>query len=63
MAPSVVLDPSRSHPIMQEEIFGPFLPIVSVKTLDEAIVFIESDDRPLAIYAFAGTLGSHAIRV
>uniref|UniRef100_A0A8C0EF39 Aldehyde dehydrogenase domain-containing protein n=1 Tax=Bubo bubo TaxID=30461 RepID=A0A8C0EF39_BUBBB len=38
---------------MQEEIFGPILPIVVVANMDEAIDFINARPRPLAIYAFS----------
>uniref|UniRef100_A0A674JCL9 Aldehyde dehydrogenase domain-containing protein n=1 Tax=Terrapene triunguis TaxID=2587831 RepID=A0A674JCL9_9SAUR len=38
---------------MQEEIFGPILPIVTVPNVDEAIAFINSRERPLALYVFA----------
>jgi len=36
--------------IMQEEIFGPVLPVVSVKNLDEALAHINSREKPLALY-------------
>jgi coniferyl-aldehyde dehydrogenase len=35
---------------MQEEIFGPVLPVVSYDTLDEAIAYVNAHDRPLALY-------------
>lgn len=38
---------------MQEEIFGPILPIVPVKNADEAIKFINEREKPLAIYVFS----------
>lgn len=38
---------------MQEEIFGPILPIVPVKNADEAIKFINSREKPLAFYIFS----------
>lgn len=38
--------------VMQEEIFGPLLPIVSVSGLDEAIKFINKREKPLALYVF-----------
>ncbi|MBR6450461.1 MAG: aldehyde dehydrogenase family protein [Fibrobacter sp.] len=44
--------------IMQSEIFGPILPIVSYKTLDEAIAFVQSRPKPLALYIF-GTNKKH----
>lgn len=38
---------------MQEEIFGPVLPIVTVKNVDEAIQFINRREKPLALYVFS----------
>uniref|UniRef100_A0A2K5KZ77 Aldehyde dehydrogenase family 3 member A2 n=5 Tax=Cercopithecinae TaxID=9528 RepID=A0A2K5KZ77_CERAT len=38
---------------MQEEIFGPVLPIVPVKNVDEAIDFINEREKPLALYVFS----------
>lgn len=40
---------------MQEEIFGPILPIVPVPHLDAAIAFINDRDKPLALYAFTAS--------
>ena len=37
---------------MQEEIFGPVLPVVSYKTVDDAIAFVNADARSLALYLF-----------
>jgi len=37
---------------MQEEIFGPILPVVSTKSIDEAITFVQGKDKPLAVYYF-----------
>lgn len=38
---------------MEEEIFGPILPIVTVKSVDEAIEFINRREKPLALYVFS----------
>uniref|UniRef100_A0A5F5PFU3 Aldehyde dehydrogenase family 3 member A2 n=1 Tax=Equus caballus TaxID=9796 RepID=A0A5F5PFU3_HORSE len=38
---------------MQEEIFGPILPIVPVKNAEEAIRFINEREKPLAFYVFS----------
>lgn len=38
---------------MQEEIFGPLLPILSVGSVDEAIDFINQREKPLALYVFS----------
>ncbi|XP_055669354.1 aldehyde dehydrogenase family 3 member B1 [Falco peregrinus] len=53
IAPTVLVDVQHSDPIMQEEIFGPILPIVVVASVDEAIDFINSLEWPLAVYAFS----------
>ncbi|XP_028942734.1 aldehyde dehydrogenase family 3 member B1, partial [Antrostomus carolinensis] len=53
IAPTVLVDLQPSDPIMQEEIFGPILPIVIVANVEEAIDFINSRERPLAVYAFS----------
>ena len=52
IAPTVLTDVSPDSAIMQEEIFGPVLPIVRAETLDEAIRFIRAGDKPLAAYIF-----------
>ncbi|XP_062887621.1 aldehyde dehydrogenase, dimeric NADP-preferring-like [Mobula hypostoma] len=53
IAPTVVTDVDPDSKIMQEEIFGPVLPIVTVSTADEAIAFINKRDKPLALYVFS----------
>ncbi|XP_077901620.1 aldehyde dehydrogenase family 3 member B2 isoform X3 [Ictidomys tridecemlineatus] len=68
IAPTVLVDVQETEPVMQEEIFGPILPLVTVRSLDEAIDFINRREKPLALYAFsnssqatagwAGTTGS-----
>lgn len=50
--PTVVVDPDLDEPLMRDEIFGPILPIVTVKSLDEAIDFVNSRPKPLAAYLF-----------
>eukprot|EP00746_Dinoflagellata_sp_MGD_P017613 gnl/MRDRNA2_/MRDRNA2_140550_c0_seq1.p1 gnl/MRDRNA2_/MRDRNA2_140550_c0~~gnl/MRDRNA2_/MRDRNA2_140550_c0_seq1.p1 ORF type:complete len:170 (-),score=27.78 gnl/MRDRNA2_/MRDRNA2_140550_c0_seq1:121-630(-) len=39
---------------MQEEVYGPVLPIMKVKSIQEAIDFVNKRDRPLALYVFSG---------
>ncbi len=50
--PTLILDVTEQMKIMQEEIFGPLLPVVSYQHFDEAIEFINRRDQPLAIYWF-----------
>ncbi|MFJ5970546.1 aldehyde dehydrogenase family protein [Streptomyces sp. NPDC093060] len=52
IAPTVLADVDPKSPVMQEEIFGPVLPIVTVPGLDAAIDFINDRDKPLALYVF-----------
>ncbi|GHF17008.1 aldehyde dehydrogenase family protein [Streptomyces morookaense] len=52
IAPTVLADVTPDAPVMQEEIFGPILPIVTVDGLDEAVAFVNDREKPLALYAF-----------
>ena len=52
IAPTVLKDVSPDAPVMQEEIFGPILPILTFSTLDEAIHFVKGREKPLALYLF-----------
>jgi len=51
--PTLVVNPNPNSAIMQEEIFGPVLPILTVRDENEAINFINSRESPLALYVFA----------
>ncbi|XP_030078499.1 aldehyde dehydrogenase family 3 member B1 [Microcaecilia unicolor] len=53
IAPTVLVDVKETDPVMQEEIFGPILPIFTVENVEKAIEFINQRDRPLALYAFS----------
>lgn len=50
VAPTLLTDVNNSMKIMNEEIFGPILPIVSYSTNEEAITHIKSREKPLAMY-------------
>jgi coniferyl-aldehyde dehydrogenase len=50
---SLVIDPPEELGLMQEEIFGPILPIKAYDSLDEAIEHVNGGERPLALYVFA----------
>lgn len=52
MAPSLVLGATPAMRVMQEEIFGPILPIISFDRIDEAIDHVNRNERPLALYWF-----------
>jgi aldehyde dehydrogenase (NAD+) len=53
IAPTVLGNVSLQSPLMNEEIFGPLLPIIGIKNIAEAIQFITERDHPLALYVFA----------
>ncbi|KAL6525069.1 hypothetical protein OROMI_030662 [Orobanche minor] len=52
IAPTVVLDAPKDSLIMNEEIFGPLLPIVTVDRIEDSIGLINSKGKPLAAYLF-----------
>jgi coniferyl-aldehyde dehydrogenase len=52
LAPTLVLDARDDLPVMQEEIFGPILSLVTVDSVDAAIDYINARPRPLALYHF-----------
>ncbi|WP_411817391.1 coniferyl aldehyde dehydrogenase [Hyphococcus sp. DH-69] len=47
---TMVIDPPKDSAVMQEEIFGPVLPIISITDENEALDFVNERDRPLALY-------------
>ncbi|MEW6776067.1 MAG: aldehyde dehydrogenase family protein [Bdellovibrionota bacterium] len=52
IAPTVLRNVKADAPVMAEEIFGPVLPVLKVKETDEAIEFVNSRPKPLALYLF-----------
>ncbi|MCW3020162.1 MAG: calB 3 [Solirubrobacterales bacterium] len=50
---SLVIDAPDDVALMQEEIFGPILPVKAYDTLDQAIDYVNAGERPLALYVFA----------
>ena len=53
IAPTILTKTAVDAAIMQEEIFGPILPVLAVKNLSDAIALINNREKPLAIYVFA----------
>lgn len=51
--PTIVLDPSSDSPLMQEEIFGPILPIITIDNINQAIPYVNAREKPLALYLFS----------
>ncbi|WP_024643819.1 coniferyl aldehyde dehydrogenase [Pseudomonas syringae] len=58
IAPAAFTQVPLTADIMQEEIFGPLLPILAYDTLDEAIAFINARPTPLALYCFSNQQAS-----
>ena len=52
VAPTLVLNTHDQMRIMQDEIFGPLLPVPTYKHIDEALAYVNAHDRPLALYLF-----------
>ena len=53
--PTVIVDPAPDDPVMAEEIFGPILPIITVGSTEEAVAFVNSRPKPLALYVFTAS--------
>ncbi len=53
IAPTVLVNVSPDSPVMQEEIFGPILPVLQVASVQEVIDFINSRPSPLGLYVFS----------
>jgi acyl-CoA reductase-like NAD-dependent aldehyde dehydrogenase len=62
MAPTLVANVSDDMRVMQDEIFGPILPLVPYDNLDEAIRYVNARPRPLALYYF-GNFDDHIQQV
>lgn len=52
LAPTLVVNAGDDAPLMQEEIFGPILPVRTYRQIDEAIAYVNARPRPLALYYF-----------
>jgi len=53
IAPTILTQVSPQSKIMQEEIFGPILPIIPYKSIPEAIEYVNKNGKPLAVYIFS----------
>ncbi|MFO0691979.1 MAG: aldehyde dehydrogenase family protein [Polyangiales bacterium] len=54
LAPTILKGVAADSPVMQDEIFGPILPVLKVKGHEEAIRFVNARPKPLALYCFTG---------
>ncbi len=53
IAPTLVLNPELTSPLMTNEIFGPILPIIEIESMEQAVDFINEREKPLALYVFS----------
>ncbi len=53
IAPTVLQDVAPDSPVMQEEIFGPILPVLKTRGVDDAIRFVNEREKPLALYVYS----------
>ena len=53
LAPTILAGVKPDAAVMDDEIFGPILPVLAVGDVDEAIRFVNDRDKPLALYAFS----------
>jgi acyl-CoA reductase-like NAD-dependent aldehyde dehydrogenase len=53
VAPTLITNPRLDTPLMQDEVFGPIIPIIVVKSVDEAVEFVNARPHALALYAFS----------
>jgi aldehyde dehydrogenase (NAD+) len=51
--PTILVNLDSGSPVMQEEVFGPILPVLEVESIAEAIAFINARPNPLSIYVFS----------
>ena len=52
IAPTIIDEIKPEYPVMNEEIFGPILPVMTYDNIDEAIRYINENEKPLAFYYF-----------
>ncbi len=52
ISPTIIVGIQPNHTIMQEEIFGPILPILTFENIDEPLEYIRKNEKPLAFYYF-----------
>ncbi len=57
IAPTVLVDVSPDSPIMQEEVFGPILPVLEIDSVEAVVEWVNRRPRPLGLYVFADDLG------
>ncbi|HTN08919.1 aldehyde dehydrogenase [Agriterribacter sp.] len=55
IAPTILINVALDSPVMEEEIFGPILPVCIFKTMEDALQIIKKNENPLACYVFTSS--------
>mmetsp|Transcript_23582 Transcript_23582/g.23248 ORF Transcript_23582/g.23248 Transcript_23582/m.23248 type:complete len:158 (+) Transcript_23582:706-1179(+) len=63
LPPTVVLNPRLDSDLMKDEIFGPILPVITYKNLDDAIKFVNERPKPLMLYYFGSVFGANRKKI
>lgn len=58
-APTILTEVAEPDPIMQKDVLGPVLPVLTINDLDEAIDFINKQEKPLCVYAYSNNSKVH----
>lgn len=53
--PTILDNPSKESMVMKQEIFGPILPIIEYENIEEAIQYVNDNEKPLALYLFTNS--------
>jgi len=61
IAPTIIDEVSPDFPVMQQEIFGPILPVMTFSDITEVISYVNAHEKPLAFYYFGGNTGAKNI--
>ncbi|MFK7787295.1 MAG: aldehyde dehydrogenase [Crocinitomicaceae bacterium] len=61
IAPTIIDDVQEDFDVMQEEIFGPILPVLSYQNIEEVIDYVNRNEKPLAFYYFGKNAGAKEV--
>merc|ERR1712147_182353 len=61
--PTIILNPSHDSPLMQEEIFGPIMPIFTYENMEQVIKYINGRPKPLAVYFYGNPTSPDSLKL
>tara|TARA_R100001369_G_scaffold68243_1_gene95860 strand:- start:38 stop:517 length:480 start_codon:yes stop_codon:yes gene_type:complete len=61
IAPTILNNVKPEDEIMQEEIFGPILPVMEFEEIEQALSYINKNEKPLALYYFGKDIGADQV--